>query len=782
MDTKQKLELNKFVKKLDKIRGRHTELVTVYVPSGYIIFKIIEHLSQEQHTASNIKDARTRKNVIDSLEKVIRQLRLYKKTPENGLAIFAGNTSTNESKINIEVFTIEPPQPLNMRLYRCDQKFVTDALKEMMEHKEVYGLIVVDRREGNLGLLKGTAIVEVAKFTSNVPGKTTKGGQCLSKDSVIQLSDGRLEKIENLDNSYSVKSVEFDKGSLVDSNITKKWDTKKKSVKIITQHPRLEVESSLDHTFFVRGETGICETVASDLKVGDYLIMPEKIDIVGADQSLNFKDFTSLTEDFAQFLGYFIGDGNFDDNRLNFSEGNEKLANFYKLFFDNLFKKDTKLRFRESKNYYQLRIHYKDLVDFLHEEFIELKKATDSEVPRKILMSKNLIVAKFLKGLFDAEGYIAPEELSIGLNNKLLVKQLQMLFLRFGIIGSFCEYDNRNNEYSNNFRYTFRITDKNSLINFRENIGFSLDSKNDKIDVLIEKRGEKSNLRQLFKNGKEIRNLLEEHNKIKEDFSQVSNFFYNERQMGKETFKKNFIDTIEDGELKDKFNEIMKYNLIPVKIKSIELSDNEIEMCDISVDNQNFIANGLLVHNSQQRYARLRDEAMHEFFKRIGDAVNKEFLDMKDMKALLVGGPGPTKEYFIEGSYMDSRIKSRIKSIQDLSYTGEFGLNELVEKSADTLAKEEIIEEKKLLEGFFSELGKSSKKVVYGEEAVKHAFELAAVDKVIVSEKTPEKLIEEIEELCVKTGAEIKIVSVDTNEGVQLKEIGMVAAFLRYAI
>src|SRR3989344_1273095 len=107
-----KRELKKFIKGLENIRGRHTELVTVYVPAGYDLFKVTQHLAEEQGTAKNIKDAKTRGNVIDSLERCIRHLKLIGKTPSQGMALFAGNVSAQEGKIDIELFSIEPPEPL----------------------------------------------------------------------------------------------------------------------------------------------------------------------------------------------------------------------------------------------------------------------------------------------------------------------------------------------------------------------------------------------------------------------------------------------------------------------------------------------------------------------------------------------------------------------------------------------------------------------------------------------------------------------------------------------
>ena len=81
MDTKDKQRLRKFIRSLQLIRGRHTELVSVYIPAGYDLNKIINHLQDEQGTASNIKDKTTRGHVIDSLERMIRHLRLFKKNP-----------------------------------------------------------------------------------------------------------------------------------------------------------------------------------------------------------------------------------------------------------------------------------------------------------------------------------------------------------------------------------------------------------------------------------------------------------------------------------------------------------------------------------------------------------------------------------------------------------------------------------------------------------------------------------------------------------------------------
>lgn len=169
-------KLKKLVKELEKIRGRHTELVSVFVPSGGNLQDSIDQVKSEQSTAVNIKSKGTRKNVVDALEKIVQHLRTFNKTPPNGLVVFAGNVGETEGKTDIKLWSMEPPIELKQKVYWCDQVFVLDPLKEMVQDKEVYGLIVMDSKEGDIGLLIGKRIEVKRHLDSAVPGKTTKGG------------------------------------------------------------------------------------------------------------------------------------------------------------------------------------------------------------------------------------------------------------------------------------------------------------------------------------------------------------------------------------------------------------------------------------------------------------------------------------------------------------------------------------------------------------------------------------------------------------------------------
>lgn len=177
---------------MESIRGRHTELVSVYVPAGYSLNEIIGQLYNEKSTAENIKSKATRKNVVDALEKITQHLRIFKKTPENGLVIFCGNVSEVEGNVDIKIWSFEPPEKMTSKVYWCDQVFVLEPLREMVAEKEVYGLIVMDSSEADIGLLYGKKILPMKHIDSLVAGKAIKGGMSqrrydrIREDSIIE--------------------------------------------------------------------------------------------------------------------------------------------------------------------------------------------------------------------------------------------------------------------------------------------------------------------------------------------------------------------------------------------------------------------------------------------------------------------------------------------------------------------------------------------------------------------------------------------------------------------
>ncbi len=172
-----KYKIRKLLETLKKCRGRHTELITVYIPPGTSMDQVIGQLSQEQGTASNIKSKQTKTNVVDALEKIIQHLRLYKGTPPHGLAVFCGNVSEREGVQDLEIWAIEPSEPVPIKLYRCEQTFITEPLEKILAPKSSYALIAIDNKTATLGMLRGDRYEVIEVLTSGYSGKHRSGGQ-----------------------------------------------------------------------------------------------------------------------------------------------------------------------------------------------------------------------------------------------------------------------------------------------------------------------------------------------------------------------------------------------------------------------------------------------------------------------------------------------------------------------------------------------------------------------------------------------------------------------------
>ena len=178
-DSVRKYKLTKMLNDLSKITGHGTELVTVYIPPKRPIHDVLSQLRNEAGTATNIKSDLTRNHVQDALNKTMEQLKLYKEPPENGLVIFCGAIPTGKGigTEKIEIYTVIPPKPVQINLYRCDDHFWIDHIKEMLKDDRTIAIISIDTQEAGLGILTGDRWETVETLTSGVSGKHRQGGQ-----------------------------------------------------------------------------------------------------------------------------------------------------------------------------------------------------------------------------------------------------------------------------------------------------------------------------------------------------------------------------------------------------------------------------------------------------------------------------------------------------------------------------------------------------------------------------------------------------------------------------
>jgi peptide chain release factor subunit 1 len=195
-DSVKLYKIKKTLDELSRISGRGTELISVYVPKGKQLHLVINTLREEQGTADNIKSDLTRTHVGDSLSRVQQRLKLYKNTPDHGLVIFCGAVPPEGggpigSEV-IKVWEIEPPKDLTTFLYRCDDHFHVDILKDMLKDDNLIGFLAIDTKDAGWGLLYGNKIEVLRETSSGVAGKHRQGGQ----------SARRFERLREMELTY----------------------------------------------------------------------------------------------------------------------------------------------------------------------------------------------------------------------------------------------------------------------------------------------------------------------------------------------------------------------------------------------------------------------------------------------------------------------------------------------------------------------------------------------------------------------------------------------------
>jgi len=235
---------------------------------------------------------------------------------------------------------------------------------------------------------------------------------------------------------------------------------------------------------------------------------------------------------------------------------------------------------------------------------------------------------------------------------------------------------------------------------------------------------------------------------------------------------------------------------------------------------------------SAKRFVRQRQAKMQEFFKRVGEHANEIFLPIENLKSILLGGPGPTKEDFDKGNYLHYTLKDKIVATIDTSYTDEHGVEEVVEGSQDILQRIRYVEEKKIMQNFLREIGHDTGLATYGENEVRRNLKAGILRTLLLSEDIElvrvtvkctscdytkqetmknhdvlefkqslngkpcpkcnvpslfvanvKEIIDELADLAEETGADVEILSGETEEGQMLKKsFGGIAAILRYKV
>tara|TARA_B100000945_G_scaffold319793_1_gene327942 strand:- start:4708 stop:5955 length:1248 start_codon:yes stop_codon:yes gene_type:complete len=231
---------------------------------------------------------------------------------------------------------------------------------------------------------------------------------------------------------------------------------------------------------------------------------------------------------------------------------------------------------------------------------------------------------------------------------------------------------------------------------------------------------------------------------------------------------------------------------------------------------------------SAQRFERLIEEAAHNFFKKATERACNYWLPMvQDLKGVIIGGPGATKDFVVKNDYFHHEIKKLIaEPFFDVGYSNESGLRELVQRAGSTMDQIELDVERTIVDRFLQEVMQTNPKATYGEIMIRSALDQGAVETLLLSEAVTKRrvqwfckgcknvwktshdkfsappicpecesekvsedeensmdLIDELTVLAGHTSAKVRIISLDTEEGSTLNTaFGGIAALLRYPI
>lgn len=188
---------------------------------------------------------------------------------------------------------------------------------------------------------------------------------------------------------------------------------------------------------------------------------------------------------------------------------------------------------------------------------------------------------------------------------------------------------------------------------------------------------------------------------------------------------------------------------------------------------------------SQQRFERLRLEAIENHYQKIGRKVNEVFTDDRhNLAGVLIGGPEITRGEFIDGEYLHHELQEKILYRGSVSSVSEAGVEELANAASDAIESAEIAEQKEVCDEFFTKI--RDELAVYGVSETRKAIEYGSVDTLLISEsyypQLPEDIVE-LKDLTEEYGGTVEIIPTSFSKGEQFNSgFGGVGAVLRYQI
>lgn len=356
---------------------------------------------------------------------------------------------------------------------------LTAKQRELIEDNFRNGTIKIIAATPTLCLSKDTKIWHNTRETKVNKFKTSNQIYALSKNKLINM---KVQKIKNNGNSSELIKIHSVSDYKIKVTPNHKMFIKRNNKKILIKAKDIKKSDKIATI----GRLNINKITRPNIK---NFIIDNKIE-----KNINFN------EDISYFIGAMLGDGysgaETNQNKIKY-KGSPDLTGIDKEIFQICKKVCNNLNISFRKKISTNNVPH--LILGKNKWFREfLVKCGVEEGDKKYisekLMSMNLKnISSLIKGLFDTDGCmnkgIGP---SFNNTSEKLVKQLQKLLLRFGIIssirkrkaGSMKIY---NKEYKTKISYELIIKQNLSIIEFYKNIGFNIKRKQNELINLVSK-------------------------------------------------------------------------------------------------------------------------------------------------------------------------------------------------------------------------------------------------------------------------------------------------------
>ncbi|KAJ7188939.1 peptide chain release factor eRF1/aRF1 [Mycena filopes] len=144
---------------------------------------------------------------------------------------------------------------------------------------------------------------------------------------------------------------------------------------------------------------------------------------------------------------------------------------------------------------------------------------------------------------------------------------------------------------------------------------------------------------------------------------------------------------------------------------------------------------------SAARFGRIRDEKRGHYVRKVAERAGQLFISADadgttkvNVKGLVLAGSAELKNELAGSELLDARLRNKVAKVVDVSYGGESGFNQAIDLAADALADVRFVQEKKIIQGYFTEISRDTGRYCYGVTDTLTALELGAVETLILWE------------------------------------------------